>query len=109
MAWALLEALASACGWPRRALVFGMCRNIHTSFNFEPSANRGRVRDASSSTCADQRFTNLSGQERHSRASTDRDATQRLVDALVTTATPKDLEVEAERRRARAASGSATV
>jgi hypothetical protein len=37
------------------------------------------------------------------------DATQRLVDALVTTATPKDREVEAERRRARAAERFATV
>jgi len=37
------------------------------------------------------------------------DATQRLVDSLVTTAAPKDREVEAERRRARAAERFATV
>jgi hypothetical protein len=37
------------------------------------------------------------------------DATRRLVDSLVTTAAPKDREVEAERRRARAAERFATV
>src|SRR2546430_10238601 len=90
-----------------------MCRNIHTLFNFEPSATEEEVRDASL-----QYVRKISGFTKPSQANEEAfaravdeiaDATQRLVDALVTTAMPKDREVEAERRRARAAERFATV
>ena len=90
-----------------------MCRNIHTLFNFEPSATEEEVRDASL-----QYVRKISGFTKPSQVNEEAfaraveeiaDATQRLVDSLVTTAAPKDREVEAERRRARAAERFATV
>jgi hypothetical protein len=84
-----------------------MCRNIHTLFNFEPPATEDEVRDA-----ALQYVRKISGFTKPSQANEaafERAvdevavATQRLVDALVTNAPPKDREVEAERKRARAA------
>ena len=90
-----------------------MCRNIRTLYNFEPAATDDEVRAA-----ALQYVRKISGFTKPSQANEEAfaravdeiaDATQRLVDALVTTATPKDREVEAERRRARAAERFATV
>ena len=90
-----------------------MCRNIHTLFNYEPPATEEEVRDASL-----QYGRKISGFTKPSQANEEAfaravdeiaDATQRLVDSLVTTAAPKDREVEAERRRARAAERFATV
>jgi hypothetical protein len=90
-----------------------MCRNIHTLFNFEPPATEEEVRDASL-----QYVRKISGFTKPSQANEEAfahavdeiaDATQRLVDSLVTTAAPKDREVEAERRRARAAERFASV
>ena len=84
-----------------------MCRNIHTLFNFEPDATDEEVRDA-----ARQSVRKISGCSKPSRANEEAyaravaevsAATRRLVDGLVTTAPPKDREVEAERRRARSA------
>jgi hypothetical protein len=84
-----------------------MCRNIHTLFNYEPPATQDEVRDASL-----QYVRKVSGFTKPSRANEDAfnlavdevaAATQRLLDALVTSAPPKDREVEAERARARAA------
>jgi hypothetical protein len=84
-----------------------MCRNIHTLFNYEPPATRDEVRDASL-----QYVRKVGGFTKPSRANEDAfnravdevaAATQRLLDALVTSAPPKDREVEAERARARAA------
>ena len=84
-----------------------MCRNIHTLFNYEPPATRDEVRDASL-----QYVHKVGGFTKPSRANEDAfnravdevaAATQRLLDALVTSAPPKDREVEAERARARAA------
>ena len=83
-----------------------MCRNIHTLFNFEPPATEEEVRDA-----ALQYVRKISGFTKPSQANEAAftravddvaAATRRLVDSLVTTAPPKDREVEAERRRARA-------
>ena len=80
---------------------------------FRSSATEEEVRDASL-----QYVRKISGFTKPSQANEEAfaravdeiaDATQRLVDALVTTATPKDREVEAERRRARAAERFATV
>jgi hypothetical protein len=84
-----------------------MCRNIHTLFNFEPPATDDEVRDASL-----QYVRKISGFTKPSQANEQAfaravdeiaEATRRLVDGLVTSATPKDREVEAERARARAA------
>jgi hypothetical protein len=84
-----------------------MCRNIHTLFNFEPPATDEEVRDA-----ALQYVRKVSGFTKPSRANEQAferavgevaAATQRLLDALVTSAPSKDREVEAERARARAA------
>ena len=89
-----------------------MCRNIHTLFNFEPPATEDEVRDA-----ALQYVRKISGYTKPSQANDEvfaravdevADATRRLVDGLVTTASPRDREVEAERRKARAAERFAT-
>jgi hypothetical protein len=90
-----------------------MCRNIHTLFNFEPPATEDEVRDA-----ALQYVRKIGGFTKPSRANEEAfaravdevaEVTRRLVDSLVTTAPPKDREVEAERRKARAAERFATV
>ena len=84
-----------------------MCRNIHTLFNFEPPAPEDEIRGA-----ALQYVRKISGFTKPSRANeaaferaVDEVATasKRLLDELVTSAEPKDREVEAERARARAA------
>jgi hypothetical protein len=89
-----------------------MCRNIHTLFNFEPAATAEEVRLAS-----EQYVRKVSGYSKPSRANEEAfaravddvaTATQRLLDALVTTASRRDREVEAERARARAAKRFAT-
>ena len=89
-----------------------MCRNIHTLFNYEPPATDEEVRDA-----ALQYVRKISGYTKPSRvneqafASAVDDvsaATRRLLDDLVTSAAPRDREVEAERARARAAKRFAT-
>jgi len=84
-----------------------MCRNIHTLFNYEPPATEHEVHDA-----ALQYVRKVSGFTKPSRANEEifaravdevAAATQRLIDGLVTSAEPKDREVEAARARARAA------
>jgi hypothetical protein len=89
-----------------------MCRNIHTLYNFEPPATEEEVRDASL-----QYVRKISGFTKPSQANelafaraVDEvaDATKRLLDGLVTSAAPKDREVEAERARARASKRFAT-
>jgi hypothetical protein len=89
-----------------------MCRNIHTLFNFEPPATEDEVRGA-----ALQYVRKISGFTKPSQANEQAfdaaveevaAATQRLIDALVTNAAPKDREVEAERARTRAAKRYAT-
>ena len=84
-----------------------MCRNIRQLHNFEPPADQAEVHDA-----ALQYVRKISGATKPSQANAavfERAveevalATQRLLDGLVTTAPPKDREVEAAKRRARAA------
>ena len=84
-----------------------MCRNIRTLHNFEPPATREEV-EAS----ALQYVRKISGSTKPSQANTEAferavekvaAATQELLDALVTTAPPRDREVEAAKARARAA------
>jgi hypothetical protein len=84
-----------------------MCRNIRTLYNFEPEATSDEVRLA-----AEQYVRKVSGFTKPSKANEHAfahaidevaSATQRLLNALVTTAPPRDREVEAARARARAA------
>jgi len=84
-----------------------MCRNIRTLFNFEPPATREEVHDA-----ALQFVRKISGTTRPSKANEaafDRAvadveaAVERLLGGLVTSAPPKDREIEAAKAKARAA------
>jgi hypothetical protein len=83
-----------------------MCRNIQTLFNFEPPATAEEVRAASL-----QYVRKISGFTKPSQANEEAferavdevtAASTRLLESLVTNAAPKDREVEAARRRARA-------
>jgi hypothetical protein len=84
-----------------------MCRNIRTLFNFEPPASELEIRDA-----ALQFVRKLSGFAVPSRAN--EPAFERAVDevaatartliaSLVTTAEPKNRDIEADKARARSA------
>jgi len=82
-----------------------MCRNIHTLYNFEPTATEEEVRDA-----ALQYVRKISGFTKPSQANADAferavdavaAASERLLSELVTSAPPKDREVEAAKARAR--------
>jgi hypothetical protein len=84
-----------------------MCRNIKTLHNFEPPTTDDEVHAA-----AVQYVRKVSGMQKPSRANAEAceravavvtAATRMLLDELVTTAPPRDREVEAERRRAKAA------
>jgi hypothetical protein len=84
-----------------------MCRNIRTLYNFEPPTTADEIHDA-----AVQYVRKVSGMQKPSQANQVvferaiaeiEAATARLLDELVTSAPPRDREVEAERRRARAA------
>jgi hypothetical protein len=84
-----------------------MCRNIRTLHNFEPPATDEEVRAA-----ALQYVRKISGSTKPSQANAEAfdravdevaRATAKLLDALVSSAPPKDREVEAAKRRARAA------
>jgi hypothetical protein len=82
-----------------------MCRNIRPLHNFAPPASEEEIHDA-----ALQYVRKISGSTKPSRANeeafnraveTVAAASRRLLDELVTTAPPKDREVEAAKRRAR--------
>lgn len=84
-----------------------MCRNIRQLHNFEPPASEDEVRAA-----ALQYVRKVSGSTRPSKANEEAferavdevaAVTSRLLDALVTTAPPRDREVEAAKARERAA------
>jgi hypothetical protein len=83
-----------------------MCRNIRTLHNFHPPASEQEVHEASL-----QYVRKISGSTKPSKANAEAfdraveevaSATRRLLDSLVTNAPPKDREVEAAKRRARA-------
>jgi hypothetical protein len=84
-----------------------MCRNIRTLFNYDPPANDAEVRAA-----AEQYVRKISGFTKPSRANAEAfeqaidavtDASATLLGRLVTSAPPKNREVEAAKARARAA------
>jgi hypothetical protein len=83
-----------------------MCRNIKTLYNFEPETTSEEIRSA-----AEQYVRKVSGMNKPSQANEAAfnraihevaHATEHLLAELVTSAPPKDREVEAEKRRARA-------
>lgn len=82
-----------------------MCRNIRTLHNFDPPASEEEV-DAA----ALQYVRKISGYNKPSQANAEAfeeavaeiaEVSSRLLDRLVTTAAPKDREVEAAKRLAR--------
>jgi hypothetical protein len=84
-----------------------MCRNIKTLFNFDPPATDEEIRAASI-----QFVRKLSGCTRPSKANEAAferaveqvtEAARELLDSLVTTAPPRDRDVEAASARARSA------
>ena len=83
-----------------------MCRNIRPLFNFAPTATDDEVRAASL-----QFVRKLSGMNKPSKANEEAfelavertaEVARELLHALVTTAPPRDRDVEAARARARA-------
>ena len=84
-----------------------MCRNIKTLFNFDPPVTDEEIRDASL-----QFVRKLSGFTKPSQANEaafqlavdqTADVARALLHSLVTTAAPRDREVEAAKARAKAA------
>ncbi|HVW90699.1 MAG TPA: DUF2277 domain-containing protein [Gaiellaceae bacterium] len=84
-----------------------MCRNIRILYNFSPPTSEDEVEAA-----ALQYVRKVSGMTKPSKANEEAFAravaevtavTSRLLGELVTTAPPRDREVEAEKRRARSA------
>jgi hypothetical protein len=84
-----------------------MCRSIHTLHNFEPPATEEEMRAASL-----QYVRKISGFTKPSRANAEAferavdavaAATERLLGELVTSASPKDRELEAAKARSRRA------
>jgi len=84
-----------------------MCRNIRTLHNFEPPATEDEIQAS-----ALQYVRKVSGSTKPSQANAEAFhravdevalTTARLLDELVTAAPPRDREVEAAKRKARAA------
>ncbi|MGZ5185664.1 MAG: DUF2277 domain-containing protein [Caldimonas sp.] len=84
-----------------------MCRNIRTLFNFEPPATEIEIRAASLQFV--RKISGFNVPSRSNEAAFDRAvadvaaAARTLIDALVTSAEPRDREIEAARARARSA------
>jgi hypothetical protein len=83
-----------------------MCRNIRTLFNFEPPATEAEIRAASLQFV--RKLSGFNAPSKSNQAAFDRAieevaaAATTLISSLVTTAEPRDREVEAARARARA-------
>jgi len=84
-----------------------MCRNIRTLHNFDPPATEDEVQAS-----ALQYVRKISGSTKPSKANSEAfeeaveevaEVTRRLLDRLVTSAPPKNREVEAAKARARSA------
>jgi hypothetical protein len=83
-----------------------MCRNIRPLHNYDPPVSEDEIREA-----ALQYVRKVSGSAKPSRANAEvfdraveeiAGATARLLDGLVTSAPPRNRELEAAKRRARA-------
>jgi hypothetical protein len=89
-----------------------MCRNIKQLHNFDPPASEEEIHEASL-----QFVRKISGSNKPSQANAEAfdraveevsDSVRTLLESLVTKAPPKNREVEAEKRRARARERFAT-
>ena len=84
-----------------------MCRNIKTLFNFEPPATEAEIRNASLQFV--RKLSGFNAPSKINQAAFDRAVAEisavaaNLMASLVTTASPRDRETEAERARARSA------
>jgi len=84
-----------------------MCRNIKTLFNFEPPATEAEIRAASLQFV--RKLSGFTAPSKANQAAFDRAieevtaAASALIASLVTTAEPRDRDIEAERARARSA------
>lgn len=82
-----------------------MCRNIKTLFNFEPPATQAEIRDASLQFV--RKLSGFNSPSKTNQAAFDRavdavaSAASVLIGSLVTSAEPRDREIEAARARAR--------
>lgn len=82
-----------------------MCRNIKTLFNFDPPATDEEVRAASVQFV--RKLSGFSKPSKSNEAAFDQavdevtEVAQRLLASLVTTSTPRDREVEAQKARER--------
>ena len=83
-----------------------MCRSIKTLFNFEPPATEQEIRAASLQFV--RKLSGFNSPSKANQAAFDdaveevAAAARRLIHSLVTTADPRDREVEAARARAKA-------
>jgi hypothetical protein len=84
-----------------------MCRNIRTLFNFAPPATEQEIRDASVQFV--RKLSGFTNPSKANQAAFERAvdevaaAATTLITSLVTTADPRDREVEAARAKARSA------
>ena len=84
-----------------------MCRSIKTLFNFAPPATEQEIRAASLQFV--RKLSGFTAPSKANQAAFDRAveevaaAAGTLIESLVTTADPRDREIEAERARARSA------
>lgn len=84
-----------------------MCRNIRTLFNFEPPATEEEIRAASLQFV--RKLSGFNSPSKANEAAFNRAiedvaaAAQLLISSLITTAEPRDRQVEAERAKARSA------
>jgi len=84
-----------------------MCRNIKTLFNFDPPATEDEIRAASLQFV--RKLSGFNAPSKANQAAFDRaiddvaSAARILIESLVTTADPRDREIEAARAKARSA------
>jgi hypothetical protein len=84
-----------------------MCRNIKTLFNFAPPATDAEIRAASLQFV--RKLSGFNSPSKANQAAFERAidevaaSARKLIDSLVTTAEPRDREIEAARARARSA------
>jgi hypothetical protein len=84
-----------------------MCRNIKTLFNFEPPATEDEIR--ASSLQFVRKLSGFTSPSRANQVAFDRAvedvaaAARRLIESLVTTADPRDRDIEAARAKAKSA------
>jgi hypothetical protein len=82
-----------------------VCRNIKTLFNFEPPATEAEIRDASLQFV--RKLSGFNAPSKINQAAFDQAVAEisavaaNLIASLVTTASPRDRDTEAERARAR--------